>query len=108
MFHELDYIPTGIRLHLKGKYYELKGVVDKYDICIPFPYIPHGLKAERLIKKYKLDAIAIPIPDEIFEGCGIAILIKESELEKLISIIFRHRLNFMGIFRKDKEGRFKP
>ncbi len=73
---ELKYIPAGIRLHIKELFYKAtNNLNDKY--YISFVDIPEGLKAEKILKQNNISFKSIPVPDDIFEMCGIAIVVNE-------------------------------
>ena len=73
---ELKYVPAGIRLHIKELIYKFtNNLNEKY--YISFIDIPEGLKAEKLLKKKNINFKSIPVPDDIFEMCGISIVVDE-------------------------------
>lgn len=74
---EIKYIPAGIRLHMQEIYYKLtnRNLSEKYHLS--FESIPEGLKAEKMLKNFKIPFVSIPIPDDIYEACGIAIVVKD-------------------------------
>ena len=96
---KLFFIATGVRLHAKEYFLRLTGLFKKYDYCIAFPSIPEGLKAEKFLKGFK--AVSIPIPDEIFEGCGVGVLVKEQDLERLLKHLKEKGVLVSGVFRKE-------
>jgi hypothetical protein len=78
---ELKYLPAGIRLHIKEIFYKFTDDLNEY-YYFHFKDIPTGLKVEKLLKKEKIKSI--PVPNEIFKECGVAILTKEKEKIKKI------------------------
>jgi len=73
---ELKYVPAGIRLHIQEIFYKVTNKLnDKY--YISFIDIPEGLKAEKILKQNNISFKSIPVPDDIFEMCGIAIVVNE-------------------------------
>jgi len=73
---ELKYVPAGIRLHIKEIIYKLtNNLNEKY--YLSFVDIPEGLKAEKILKQNHIKFKSIPVPDDIFEMCGIAIVVDE-------------------------------
>ena len=86
---ELKYLPAGIRLHLKEIYYKLTDNLYEY-YYFHFEDIPTGLKAEKILKSYNIKSI--PIPNEIFEKCGVSILTKEKD--KIKNILKKENINF--------------
>jgi hypothetical protein len=86
---ELKYLPAGIRLHLKEIFYKFTDDLNKY-YYFHFADIPTGLKAEKLLKKEKIKSI--PVPDEIFKECGVAILTKEKD--KIKNILNRYNIEY--------------
>ena len=94
---ELKYVPAGIILHIKEIFYKLNDDLDKY-YYFHFEDIPTGLKAEKLLKKENIKSI--PIPDEIFKECGVAILTKEKD--KIKTILDKNNINY-EIWIKEKE-----
>jgi hypothetical protein len=69
---ELKYLPDGIRLHIKELFYKLKKIDFNEYYFFHFDSIATGLKAEKLLKKENI--FSIPVPDDIFKDCGVAIL----------------------------------
>ncbi len=86
---ELKYLPAGIRLHLKEIFYKISDNLNNY-YYFHFEDIATGLKAEKLLKKENIKSI--PVPDEIFEECGVAILTKEKE--KIKNLLKNNNINF--------------
>ena len=73
---ELKYVPAGIRLHIKELIYKFtNNLNEKY--YISFIDIPEGLKAEKILKQNNIEFKSIPVPDDIFEMCGVAIVVNE-------------------------------
>ncbi|SMO46332.1 Protein of unknown function [Balnearium lithotrophicum] len=95
------FIATGIRLHLKEYFLRITGLFKQYEYCISFPSIPEGLKAEKYLKEFK--AVSIPIPNEIFEGCGVGILVKEEDLENLLKHLKEKGILVSGVFKREGE-----
>ncbi len=100
---KLYFIVTGVRLHAKEFLIRKTGRFKKYDYCISFPSIPEGLKAEKFLEGF--DAVSIPIPDEIFEGCGVGVLVSEKDLDRLLSHFREKGVLISGIFKR-KGDRF--
>ena len=94
---ELKYLPAGIRLHLKEIFYKITDNLDEY-YYFHFEDIPTGLKAEKLLKNENIKSI--PVPNEIFKECGVAILSKEKN--KIKSILDKNNINY-EIWVKEKE-----
>ena len=94
---ELKYVPAGIRLHIKEIFYKLSDNLDNY-YYFHFEDIPNGLKAEKLLKNENIKSI--PVPDEIFPECGVAILTKEKD--KIKKILDKNNINY-EIWIKEKE-----
>ena len=86
---ELKYLPAGIRLHIKEIFYKMTDNLEEY-YYFHFEDIPTGLKAEKLLKAENIKSI--PVPDDIFEDCGVAILTKEKE--KIKNILKKENIDF--------------
>jgi len=86
---ELKYLPAGIRLHIKEIFYKLTDDLTKY-YYFNFEDIPTGLKAEKILKNENIKSI--PVPDEIFKECGVAILTKEKD--KIKEILKQNNIDF--------------
>ena len=100
---KLFFVATGVRLHAKEYFLRLTGLFGRYRYCISFPSIPEGLKAEKHIKGFK--AVSVPIPDEIFEGCGVGILVKdEEELERLLNHLKERGVLVSGVFKREGDS----
>ncbi|NPA11006.1 MAG: DUF3343 domain-containing protein [Epsilonproteobacteria bacterium] len=104
---ELKYLPAGIRLHIKELIYKLTDNLDEY-YYFHFEDIPTGLKAEKLLTSQNIKSI--PVPNEIFKDCGVAILTKEKEPIK--HILDKHNIKYEIWIKKDKfkkiEGEINP
>jgi len=86
---ELKYIPAGIRLHFQKLIYKwTKNLNEKY--YISFANIPDGLKAEKILKQNNVSFKSIPVPDDIFESCGISIVV--SEYQNIIEILKQNEI----------------
>ncbi len=96
---KLFFIATGVRLHAKEYFLRATGLFKKYEYCIAFPSIPEGLKAEKLLKDFK--AVSIPIPDEIFEGCGVGVLVREEDLDRLLKFFKEKGVLVSGVFKRE-------
>jgi len=86
---EIKYLPAGIRLHIKEIFYKLTDDLTKY-YYFNFEDIPTGLKAEKLLKNENIKSI--PVPNEIFKECGVAILTKEKD--KIKEILKKEDIEF--------------
>ena len=104
---ELKYIPAGIRLHLKEIIYKITDNLNDY-YYFHFEDIPTGLKAEKLLKKENVKSI--PVPNEIFNKCGVAILTKEKD--KIKKILDSHKISYEIWIKEEKfkkiEGNIEP
>ncbi len=98
---KLFFIATGVRLHAKEYFLRATGLFKKYEYCIAFPSIPEGLKAEKLLKDFK--AVSIPIPDEIFEGCGVGVLVREEDLDRLLKFFKEKGVLVSGVFKREED-----
>ena len=94
---ELKYVPAGIRLHIKEIFYKFTDNLEEY-YYFHFEDIPTGLKAEKILKNENIKSI--PVPDEIFKDCGVAILSKEKD--KIKAILEKNNINY-EIWIKEKE-----
>jgi len=94
---ELKYLPAGIKLHIKEIFYKMTDNLEEY-YYFHFEDIPTGLKAEKLLKEENIKSI--PVPDDIFKDCGVAILTKEKE--KIKNILNKNHINY-EIWIKEKE-----
>jgi hypothetical protein len=87
---KLKYLPDGIRLHLKEIFYKLIHENLNEYFYFHFDSIETGLKAEKILQKENIKSI--PVPDDIFKDCGVAILTKEKE--KIKEILKKENINF--------------
>ncbi len=97
----LPHIHIGVKLHLNYFYAKISGKYQKFDICVAFPSIEDGIKACGKIEKKS--GIPIPVPDEIIEECGIAILTDKRHLSGILKSI--SGIPIKGVYRR-KEGKF--
>ncbi|WP_024787370.1 MULTISPECIES: DUF3343 domain-containing protein [unclassified Lebetimonas] len=87
---ELKYLADGIRLHLKEFYYKLTHDNLNEYYYFHFDSIESGLKAEKILQKENIKSI--PVPNDIFKDCGVAILTKEKE--KIKNILKNRDINY--------------
>jgi len=86
---ELKYIPAGIRLHMQEVFYKITNQLnDKY--YLSFADIPDGLKSEKILKENNIPFKAIPVPDDIFEACGVSIVVKE--YKNIVELLKKHSI----------------
>ncbi len=90
----------GIRLHINYFVAKLTGNIKRLEYCIAFPNIEEGLKGMKRVKK---PCIAVPIPDEIKEECGIAILCDRENLKPMLNNL--EGIEILGVYRR-KDGKF--
>ena len=86
---QIKYLPYGILLHLKEFYYKITDNLNEY-YYFRFKDIPTGIKASKILKNENIKSI--PIPNEIYEKCGVAILTKEKD--KIKDILKQKKINF--------------
>ena len=86
---QIKYLPYGILLHLKEIYYKITDNLNEY-YYFRFEDIPTGIKASKILKNENIKSI--PIPNEIYEKCGVAILTKEKD--KIKNILKQKNIKF--------------
>ena len=86
---KIKYLPYGIILHLKEIYYKLTDNLNEY-YYFRFEDIVTGIEANKILKNENIKSI--PIPNEIYKKCGVAILTKEKE--KIKNILKQKNINF--------------
>ena len=97
---ELKYVPAGIRLHIKEMIYKFtNNLNEKY--YISFKDIPEGLKAEKILKSQSIPFKAIPVPDDIFEMCGVAILV--DDYIKVVDILKKENIEVEVFIYEDNK-----
>jgi len=97
---ELKYVPAGIRLHLQEVFYKItNNLNEKY--YISFVDIPEGLKAEKILKQNKIEFKSIPVPDDIFEMCGVAFVV--DEYENIAKILKQNKIDIEVFEYKNKK-----
>ena len=94
---ELKYLSAGIRLHIKEIIYKFTDNLDEY-YYFHFEDIPTGLKAEKLLKDENIKSI--PVPNEIFKDCGVAILVKDKE--KIKAILDKNNIRYEIWVKEEK------
>lgn len=104
---ELKYLPAGIRLHIKEIIYKITDDLTEY-YYFHFEDIPTGLKAEKALKECNIKSI--PVPDQIYSECGVAILTKnKNEVKKILD---KEKINYeIWIYEKEFkkiEGNISP
>jgi hypothetical protein len=81
---KLKYIPAGIRLHIQEIIYKVTNRLN-HKYCISFKDIPDGLKAEKILKNKNIKFKSIPVPDNITQSCGVALMVED--YDKIINIL---------------------
>jgi len=86
---QLKYVPAGIRLHIQEIFYKFTNSLnDKY--YLSFKDIPDGLKAEKILKNNNIKFKSIPVPDDIFEMCGVALVV--NEYDNIVNILQQNNI----------------
>jgi hypothetical protein len=86
---KLKYLPAGIRLHIKEFIYKFTDDLKKY-YYFHFEDIPTGLRAEKILKNENIKSI--PVPNEIYNKCGVAIL--ATNKEKIKKLLKKENITF--------------
>jgi len=97
---ELKYVPAGIRLHIQEAFYKLTNQLnDKYYLY--FQDIPDGLKAEKILKQHNIPFKSIPVPDDIFESCGISLVV--SDYKNIVELLKNNNIEVEVFEYKDNK-----
>ncbi|HIQ50707.1 MAG TPA: DUF3343 domain-containing protein [Nautiliaceae bacterium] len=86
---KIKYLPYGIVLHLKEIYYKITDNLNEY-YYFHFEDIGTGIKVSKILKNENIKSI--PVPNEIYEKCGVAILTKEKD--KIKNILKQKNIHF--------------
>jgi len=73
-------------------------------VLLTFPSIHYVLKAEKLIKGLGLFTDMVPVPKEISSDCGMALLVREEDLNQITSLLKEKGLPLEGIYQKQEAG----
>jgi len=95
----LPHLPLGVRLHINYFLARITGKYKKLKYCVAFQSIEDGIRGLKLSKGL---GIGIPVPDEIKEECGVAILSDEEHLKELLSKV--KELKLIGVFKREEGG----
>ncbi len=79
LFEKLKFYAIGVKLHLYDYFFRVfRSAGPKY--IITFMSIPEGFRAIEFLKEKGVnDFITLPVPDEIYEFCGVVIGFKNKE-----------------------------
>ena len=79
MFEKLKFYAIGVKLHMYDYFFRVfKSAGPKY--IITFMSIPEGFRAIDFLKEKGIDDfVTLPVPDEIYEFCGVVIGFKSKE-----------------------------
>ena len=91
----LPHLPLGIRLHINYYFAKLTGKYKRLNICVAYDSIEDGIEGIKRAGQYGLP---VPVPDEIKEECGVAILTDEERLKKVLEL--SEGLRLIGVFRR--------
>ncbi|SNZ09961.1 TusA-related sulfurtransferase [Persephonella hydrogeniphila] len=77
LFEKLRFYAIGVKLHLYDYFFRIfKSAGPKY--IITFMSIPEGFRAIEFLEKRGItDFVTLPVPDEIYEFCGVVIGFKD-------------------------------
>ena len=85
-----------------------KGDEDMYWV-FTFPTTHLALKFEKVAKKEKREVKLIPLPRKIGASCGFCgRVIKEEEIEKLIDMCNRHKIDYENIYAIPGDKKKEP
>ncbi len=71
---------------------------------ITFASIHFVMKAEKVLKKKRIDIRLIPTPRKISSDCGMAIETHYENIERIKTILGNHKCGMDGIYRFDEKG----
>ncbi|NPA55141.1 MAG: DUF3343 domain-containing protein [Epsilonproteobacteria bacterium] len=97
---ELKYLPAGIRLHIKEAFYKFTNTLNE-TYYISFKDIPDGLQAEKILKHHNIPFKSIPVPDDIFKMCGVAIV--ADDYQHIVEILNKHNINTQVYIYQDNK-----
>ncbi|QAT41546.1 DUF3343 domain-containing protein [Clostridium sp. JN-9] len=77
--------------------------MDKYYI-ITFQNTHQAIKAEEVLKVNKIICSVMPTPTMITRSCGISIIFKENEKERVISLVEHKQLEIKAMYYKENNN----
>ena len=83
-----------------------KFMVREKDFVAIFHSIHRVMKAEKILKKQKLEMLLIPVPRQLTSDCGLAIRYAENEREAIEAILAQEELSPEELYQK-KDGNFE-
>ena len=74
------------------------------DFVAIFHSVHKVMKAEKILKKEKIEMLLIPVPRQLTSDCGLAIRYAENEREQIEAILTRENLSPEELFQKVVDG----
>ena len=77
---------------------------------ILFSSVHFALKAERALKKRKLEAEMVPVPRSLSADCGICAQVDVEDLDRVIGILKKAKINHDDVYRVENKRfvRYEP
>jgi len=79
-------------------------MVRENDYVAIFHSIHRVMKAEKVLKKRKMEMLLIPVPRQLTSDCGLAIRYAEKDRAEIEEILRQENLSPEELFRKEGEG----
>ncbi len=79
-------------------------MVRENDYVAIFHSIHRVMKAEKILKKEKMEMLLIPVPRQLTSDCGLAIRYAEKDRAEIERILVRENLSPEELHRKEADG----
>ena len=79
-------------------------MVRENDYVAIFHSIHRVMKAEKILKKAKLDMLLIPVPRQLTSDCGLAIRYTAKERAQIEQVLSQENLSPEELYRKEDGG----
>jgi hypothetical protein len=83
-----------------------RNMVREHDFVAIFHSIHRVMKAEKILKREKVEMLLIPVPRQLTSDCGLAIRYAENEKETIGAILIRENLLPEELYQKE-DGSFR-
>ncbi|NPA17264.1 MAG: DUF3343 domain-containing protein [Aquificae bacterium] len=107
LFEKLKFYAIGVKLHLYDYFYRVfKSAGPRY--IITFMSIPEGFRAIEFLEKQGItDFVTLPVPDEIYEYCGVVIGFRDkNRAVEIFNLLKENKFGVENIHIVDRERKY--
>lgn len=77
--------------------------MNKYFLLV-FKNTNDAMMGEKYLKEHGYVAAVMPTPSQIINSCGLSLLLKEDEVEKIKAELQEGKISYKGLYTKEVSG----